>query len=1133
MSSPLMRSPRFLPLFLTQALGALNDNLFKTALSVLVLYHTAQGGETLVAVATGLFILPYALFSSLAGQLADRNDKSRLIRITKLFEIGLMVLAAIGFLADSEPVLMVVLFGLGTQATFFGPLKYGILPDHLAESELVQGNALIEAGTFLGILIGTIAGSALIALDHGTSLVSAAAFAVAIGGAVAAFRVPKAPVADPGLALDWNIWRETSALLRQAAANQPVWLSIIGLSWFWAFGAIMITEFPVIAKETLQTDDAARTLLLTVFAIGIGAGSMLASRLLRGEPSPRHVPYAALGLSFFAWDFAWACGHAGPIETMTALLQSVAGWRILIDLFLLAICGGVYSVPLFAILQEASEPSHRSRMIAANNIMNAVYMVVGSLIVAGLAATGMPAPWIIGITALANLCFALLICTLLPQEMMRAAFRWYFETLHGVEITGMEHYKKAGPRRVVVINHLSFLDGCFVASYLPGDVTFAVNTFMTQKWWARMFLAFVKVFAVDPANPYTIKTMIRTVRDGVPLAIFPEGRLTKTGGLMKIYEGAGAVADRADAMVVPIRIDGLQFSHLSRMKGKLRLRWFPKLKMTILPAVSLTVDTAIRGRQRRQIVGTALQDLMVATAFATHDSDRTLFSAVLDAKRRFGAGLPVAEDIDRNPLSYAKLVLGASVLGRKLAALTKPGESVGVLLPNANGTLVTFLALLAYGRVPAMLNFSAGADGMISACAAAKVTTVLSSRKFVERGKLDKVIERLGEHVKIVWLDDLREKIGFFDKLLGLVQARFARRLSGCHVDPDSPAIVLFTSGSEGTPKGVVLSHRNILANCGQLASVVDFNPSDRVLNAMPMFHSFGLTGGTILPLLYGVRTFYYPSPLHFKIVPELIYDTDATIIFGTDTFLTGWARFAHPYDFYAVRYAFAGAEKVRDETRRQFSERFGVRVLEGYGATETAPALAMNTAMHNRVGSVGRLLPGIEWRLESVPGVEIGGRLHVRGPNVMLGYYRAGAPGVLEPPEDGWYDTGDIVRIDEGGFVFIQGRAKRFAKIAGEMVSMTAAEMLAAQLWPDFAHAVVAQPDPRKGEQLLLLTTNPAAEVPALLAFARERGVAELMVPRVLRHVPAIPVLGTGKTDYPAVQRLAEEAGASRSAAE
>jgi acyl-[acyl-carrier-protein]-phospholipid O-acyltransferase/long-chain-fatty-acid--[acyl-carrier-protein] ligase len=335
--------------------------------------------------------------------------------------------------------------------------------------------------------------------------------------------------------------------------------------------------------------------------------------------------------------------------------------------------------------------------------------------------------------------------------------------------------------------------------------------------------------------------------------------------------------------------------------------------------------------------------------------------------------------------------------------------------------------------------------------------------------------------------------------------------------------VLLFTSGSEGVPKGVALSHRNILANCAQLSSIIDFNPTDRVFTALPMFHSFGLVGGTLLPLLYGVRIFLYPSPLHYRIVPALIYDTDATICFGTDTFLNGWARYAHPYDFYRMRYIFAGAEKVRDETKRLFAEKFGVRVLEGYGATETSPVLAMNTAMHNRAGTVGRVLPGMAHRLEDVPGVNAGGRLSVSGPNVMLGYMRATAPGVIEKPENGWYDTGDIVDIDPQGYVSITGRAKRFAKIAGEMVSMSAAEALVASLWPDAQHAVLAQPDARKGEQLLLLTTRKDAAARDILAHARARGMAEIAVPRTVLVVDAIPLLGTGKTDYPAVQRLAE----------
>jgi acyl-[acyl-carrier-protein]-phospholipid O-acyltransferase/long-chain-fatty-acid--[acyl-carrier-protein] ligase len=375
--------------------------------------------------------------------------------------------------------------------------------------------------------------------------------------------------------------------------------------------------------------------------------------------------------------------------------------------------------------------------------------------------------------------------------------------------------------------------------------------------------------------------------------------------------------------------------------------------------------------------------------------------------------------------------------------------------------------------------------------------------------------------VRILWIEDLRASLGLAAKLRGKWDAFSARRLPGAKLSADAAAVVLFTSGSEGTPKGVVLTHRNIVANCAQLSTVIDFNSSDRVFNAMPMFHAFGLTGGTILPLLYGVRTFQYPSPLHYRVVPSLVYDTDATICFGTDTFLNGWAKYAHPYDFYAMRYIFAGAEKVREETKHLFFERFGARILEGYGATETSPVLAMNTAMHSRAGTVGRFLPGIQWRLEPVPGVDVGGRLFVRGPNVMLGYMRPSAPGVIEAPDGGWYDTGDIVDVDAEGYVAIKGRAKRFAKIAGEMVSMTAAETLAATLWPEDQHAVVSVPDVRKGERLVLVTTRGAAEAAELLSFARTRGVPEIMVPRDFLKVAAMPLLGTGKVDYPAIQKL------------
>ncbi len=394
MSTALLRTRRFLPLFLTQALGALNDNLFKNALVVLVVFRMAEGGPALVAVAGGLFILPFALFSAPAGQLADRFDKSRLIRVTKLFEAALMVLAAWGFLAGQIPALFAVLFGLGVQAAFFGPLKYGILPDHLAEHELMRGNALIEAGTFGAILAGTIAGGALIGLPSGPGIVAAAGFLVAALGVAAAFMVPRATPADPGLRIDWNVPRETLKLLRVARANRPVWLSILGLSWFWVLGATFLAEFPVMAKQDFHAGNGVVTLLLAGFAVGVGAGSILAGRLLRGEVSARHVPFAGASLSAFTLGFAHLAGRpeaAGWI-TPAAMLASPGGLGALACLFGAAACGGVFSVPLYAILQERAEPAQRARMIAANNVLNAASMVAGAGVITALAALDVRPP---------------------------------------------------------------------------------------------------------------------------------------------------------------------------------------------------------------------------------------------------------------------------------------------------------------------------------------------------------------------------------------------------------------------------------------------------------------------------------------------------------------------------------------------------------------------------------------------------------------------------------------------------------------------------------------------------------------------------------------------------------------------
>jgi acyl-[acyl-carrier-protein]-phospholipid O-acyltransferase / long-chain-fatty-acid--[acyl-carrier-protein] ligase len=578
-----------------------------------------------------------------------------------------------------------------------------------------------------------------------------------------------------------------------------------------------------------------------------------------------------------------------------------------------------------------------------------------------------------------------------------------------------------------------------------------------------------------------------------------------------------------------VRIEGPESTIFSRLTdNQVRRRWFPKITVTILEPVKLTVDPEIKGRKRRQAAGAALYTIMSNLMYRTTPTDRTLVEALIAAAKDHGPEWLATEDPVSGQLTYKKLLIGVSVLGRKLMPLAAAGKALGVMLPTSNGAVVTMLAVSSAGRVPAMINFSAGAANIIGACRAAEVDTILTSRVFVEKGRLDHTVAELQKQVRIVYLEDVRKTVSKFDKIRGLLSWKkplVARK-------PDDWAVILFTSGTEGLPKGVVLSHHNMLTNVAQVAARIDFGREDRLFNALPVFHSFGFMGGVVLPLISGVPIYLYPSPLHYRTVPELIYGWCATAMFGTDTFLNGYARMANPYDFRSLRYVLAGAEPVKASTRQIYLEKFGLRILEGYGLTETSPVLALNTPMFNKFGSVGRLLPGMEARLEKVEGVEEGGRLFVRGPNVMLGYLRANNPGVLEPPPEGWHDSGDIVTIDDQGFITIKGRAKRFAKVGGEMVSLAAVEMLAAELWPNSITAVSAAPDARKGERLIMVTDKHGATRADFMAYARSKHAAELMFPAEVIVLDKLPLLGSGKVDQLAVDKFVREQAAAKAAA-
>jgi acyl-[acyl-carrier-protein]-phospholipid O-acyltransferase/long-chain-fatty-acid--[acyl-carrier-protein] ligase len=726
---------------------------------------------------------------------------------------------------------------------------------------------------------------------------------------------------------------------------------------------------------------------------------------------------------------------------------------------------------------------------------------------------------VLGTLAAAYLAFALLQVFRLGLSLHQALLYVPLKLAYRIDDGQIRLARRADAPVVYVVTHQSRLDSALMLALLPGDTLHILDERAARAAWLEPWRELARTIAFNAEHVFVSRRLVRVLKRKGRIAVYMPETVEPEVRAFRLYRAVARIALQGDARVVPIFIDGarrLPFSLIDEADAPRRL--LPRLR--IGAAEPLTVAELVsRAGAATPTASGAVFDRVAEVRSRVPYAGLTLFQAVQAASRRFGADRPIVEDVISGTLSYRQLLMAARIFAGRFARITAPGEPVGVLLPNSNGFALTLLALMSAGRVAAMVNYTAGPANVTSAVRTAPIRTIVSSRAFVEKAGLDDIVEAAkAGGARLVWIEDLRDGISSFDRL---VAALFWRNSVGAQ-HAGAPALIMFTSGSEGTPKAVVLSHRNLIANAMQVESRLAIGPRDFVMNVLPVFHAFGLLGGLILPLLTGVRTLLYPSPLHYKQIPQTAAKRRPTILFATDTFLAAYANAADDGDFSSLRFAVAGAEPLRASTRRTWAERFDTQLLEGFGLTEAAPVVALNTATHNREGSVGRLLPGMRMRLEPVEGVAEGGRLWIAGPNVMMGYMSADRPGQLQGLPDEWHDTGDIVSVDREGFLTIRGRAKRFAKIAGEMVSLGAIEMLAHTAWPEDRHAVVAVPDKRRGERIVLVTTADNAEPAELRRHGKQAGIAELALPQDIVQVDEIPIHGTGKTDYAGTRRLA-----------
>jgi acyl-[acyl-carrier-protein]-phospholipid O-acyltransferase/long-chain-fatty-acid--[acyl-carrier-protein] ligase len=1110
----LLRRRGFQAFLWTQFLGALNDNVYKIIVSMRAVHVAAAAGSTYLSLAGAVFVIPFLLFSGYSGHLADAVSKRTVLISVKAFEIFAMAMGLAAFFSTRMELMLAVLFLMALHSTVFSPAKYGIVPEMLGDRDLSRANGLLEMSTFVAIVLGTSMGSLLfVTWKDEPWKMGLVMIAVAGAGFATSFRIPRVLAAGTEAPFRLNPFSEVVSGTRHLLRDRPLWLTVLGISYFWFLGALFQMDLLLYGSEVLHADELRVGLLVTGLAVGIGAGSLLAGRLSGDKVELGLVPLGSI-LMAACCVLLYSARHS--YEASVAVLS------------VLGLASGLFIVPLNAYLQQRAEDHEKGRLIATNNFYNTIGLMLASA-----------ALWIfhdrlhvgpdrlILIFGIATVGATAYIVTVVPDFLVRFILWMLTHTIFKIRIVGQEYVPFRGPA-LLVANHTAHVDGLLIGACVQRFIRFLVWRPYYEMRGIHGVLRLMKAIPVGTGRRDTVEMLQRARQelvDGHVVCIFAEGAISRTGNLLPFKHGLERIAQGLDVPIIPVHLDRLWGSIFSFERGKFFWKRPKHVPYPVTVSFGRPLPSAAAAHEVRQ----AIQELGSAAVGARKNKRDTLPLRFIGTARKNWTRFAMADSTGRE-VTFGEALTGSVLIADWLAAHRRDEVHIGLLLPSSVGGALANLGTVMAGKTTVNLNYTAGREAMEKAANQCGIRTIITSRAFLGKARIE-----VGEEA--VFLEDVLKG----SKVAAWLKARLlpARLLVGAGQGPDSIAAIIFSSGSTGVPKGVMLSHYNVIANVEAMAQVFWISGRDRIVGVLPFFHSFGSTVTIWFPMLSGCGVVYHPNPLDAKAVGALVSRYRATFLLSTPTFCAAYIRKCAREDFASLRFALVGAEKLREPVARGFEEKFGLRPLEGYGATEMAPVISVNTPdyaaekneqLGNKPGTVGHPLPGVAVRVvdpdtqEPLPPNQAG-LLLVKGSNRMAGYL--GQPErTAEVIRDGWYVTGDIATVDDDGFVRITDRLSRFSKVAGEMVPHIRLEEALSEFLGDAPCAVTGIPDEQRGERLVALYTHPDVTPRELWERLSRTEMPPLWIPKPenIHRVEQLPLLGTGKLDLRGVKAKALE---------